>query len=75
MSRSFFSKFPKRKLSYQTVLYIVAGILTLAVASFVLFLSMFIVSNVNHALSVNVNAAGSALFDIEGFEKLHLVNE
>ncbi len=64
-----------KKLSRQTTLYILAGGLGIATIGTMLWLSSFLVSNVNRALSPNAQAIEHVSFDIDGFEKLHLLNK
>lgn len=66
-------QFSSKKISRQTLLYVLAGVLGIAMIGTMVWLSSFLVSNVNQALSPNAQAVEHVSFDIEGFEKLHLL--
>jgi|GEM_PF-6521194 len=55
-------------------LFFFASVMFLCVAGFVVYDFLFLISNFNKALGATLEPSFSGGFDIEGFEKLNLIN-
>lgn len=63
----------KEKLNNQMVFFVMAIVMVIITIITSIYLLTFLVSNLSQVFTVNVKSAPSQQFDIQGFEKLHLV--